>query len=617
MKVPLNWLQEYVKLEKTPSEIAASFTQLGLMLDKPLDDSGVLDLEHRMDRSDWLSIIGCARDLAAYEGVPLIYPTLYGKAGKAISKEDKVTIDIQTPSVRRFNTVVIKGIVVKESPAWLKDRLSAYGIDPINNIVDITNYCMVELGQPLHAQDIAKLPGKDITIRQAKKGEHLVTLLGTDIELDPNTFILTSGGVPTVIGGIVGGKLTGVTSDTKDIVLDAGNYDQAVIRQTSRRLKITNETVSRYDKFLNPLACEIAIKRAVWLILDLAGGEYYSNYDYYPQVSSPKTLRLRYSRLALLSGMEITHQTIKKTLKSLEYAVVEEDADSLTVEVPYFRTDVEVEDDLIADIIRIGNYANIPGVPMSTPVPVDLTQPIYNFEEKLRDLMIAQGAHEHITNSLTKSSGEEGQINLSNALTADQNALRTSLVPGLTAVLQYYAKHTITDQVVFEIGKVFRRKNGERKELRVLSAVGPDISSSLSTLVHSLGIPSYTITGSLELKIGDERIGELANNSFTLLTESLLGFYKPYTGVVSDFSHPSSLDISLIADSHVKYADILEIAKGVDSSWIGLDCNSISQLGDKTNYLITLTWATKSSTMQLEKERLLQALSAQGITSKS
>ena len=189
MKIPLIWLKDYVSSDKSAKDLATSFTQLGLMLDKPLDDSNVLDLEHRMDRSDWLSILGCARDLSAFEGIKLNYPKLYNKPGLKVSEEEKIKIQVDTPVVKRFETRIFKGVKVGQSPTWLVDRLKAYGMESINNIVDITNFVMIEYGQTLHAQDIAKLKGRDITIRQAKDGEKVTTLLGTEVKSSKTTTI--------------------------------------------------------------------------------------------------------------------------------------------------------------------------------------------------------------------------------------------------------------------------------------------------------------------------------------------------------------------------------------------------------------------------------------------
>lgn len=610
MKVPLIWLKDYVETNKSAKELAASFTQLGLMLDKPLDEKEVLDLEHRMDRSDWLSMIGCARDLAAFEGVPLKLPKLSGKPGKTAIKEDQIKIDIQTPVVRRFQTRLIKGIKVGPSPAWLTDRLSAYGMESINNIVDITNFVMVEYGQPMHAQDIAKLGGKDITIRKSNEGEKLTTLLGTEITLTPDTHVLTSGGKPTVILGVVGGKQTGVTDSTTDIILDSGNYDSRVIRKSSRQLKIMNETVSRDDKFLDPRVIDLALARATDLILELAGGTYYANDDYYPSPAIPKTMTLRQSRLQLLSGMDLNLSTAKKILKSLEYSVVEEGEGTITVEIPYFRTDVEVEDDIVSDILRIYNYSNIPTHSLSTPVPTDITPAVYRFEERLRDLLVAQGAHEHITSSLTRSSGSQNEVVLANALSSDQNALRTHLTPGLSHVLSTYAKHKQKEAMVFEIGKVFRNSGSNYLEGRLLTvASNTPVANSLATLLSSLGISNYQINKNCEITGRDQLIGSVAPGTYTLVTDAIMPLAKSYTGIISEFSHTTSLDISLLAPKSVLYADIQATLSSLKASWQSMSCKSMTKMDESTNnYLLTLTWEADSQSVTTDKELALTTL---------
>ena len=597
MKIPLIWLKDYIDTDKSAKELAADFTQLGLMLDKPLDKTNVLDLEQRLNRSDLLSIIGCARDLAAFEGIPLKLPKLSTKPGLKPKDEILIPIKVNTPAVRRFQTRIFKGIKVGPSPNWLTDRLKLYCMEPINNIVDITNFVMVEYGQPMHAQDIAKLPGRDITIRSAKNGEKLTTLLGTEIKLDANIPILTSGNKPTVILGVVGGELTGVTDSTTDIILDSGNYDSRVIRKSSRQFKIMNETVSRDDKFLDPRAIDLAMARATDLILELAGGMYYTNDDYYPNPVVPKTQTLRLSRLQLLSGMDISLTTAKKILKSLEYSVIEEGEGSLTVEIPYFRTDVEVEDDLISDILRIHNYTLIPQISLSTPIPVDITPDIYRFEERLRDLLVAQGAHEHITNSLTTSNGQSDEVVLVNALSTDQNSLRTSLIPGLTHVLSTYVKHKQPSITVFEIGKTFTKQNNKYLEHRLLTVCATsDVRDSLATLLHSLGIIQ-------------SNIGAITPTSYTLDTQELMSLTKNYTGIVSEFTHTTSLDLSLLSPTKVVYADIVEALSSLKVGWNHITCKSMTKMNKTTNnYLITITWDGNSKSVTADKNLALKTL---------
>ena len=350
MKIPLLWLKDYIDTNKSPMDIASAFTALGLLLDKPISNN-VLDLEHRFDRSDWLSIIGCARDLAAMENVQLKLPKRHTAKGK---EGGGVKIEVECPDlVNRFNTRVFKNIKVGESPKWLKERLEAYGIPSINNIVDITNFVMVEYGQPMHAQDLAKMAKPEIVIRRAKNGEKITTLDGSVIDLDTEMFVLTQNGTATVIGGIVGGIATAVDNSTTNIVLDAGNYNQANVRKTARKIKVQNETVLRYDKFLHPDGTQLALERATQLILELAGGTFCENYDYYPKPKPHKQMQLRLNRLKLVSGMDFDMTRVKNILTALEYKVLRETPDTIFVEVPYFRTDVEVEDDLVSDILRI------------------------------------------------------------------------------------------------------------------------------------------------------------------------------------------------------------------------------------------------------------------------
>ncbi|GAB4027113.1 MAG: phenylalanine--tRNA ligase subunit beta [Candidatus Microgenomates bacterium] len=606
MKIPLNWLKDYVETNKSPREIAASFTQLGLMLDKPLDNSGVLDLEHRMDRSDWLSIMGCARDYAAFEKIKLKYPKTATKKPPKVSPDELVEITVNSKAVRRFNTRVVKNLKVGESPEWLKERLTAYGIKSINNVVDITNYVMVELGQPMHAQDLAKLKKREITIRPAKAGETVKTILGTTVNLDKEIFVLSSGGVATVIGGIVGGLDSSVTNDTTEIILDAGNYDQSVIRKNSRRLKIINETVSRYDKFLHPDLCEIALDRATYLLETIANATVYLNFDYYPNIVKPVSMTLTYKRLKTISGMELPIKDIKRILTALEYQIVDETNDSLKLVIPYFRTDVEVEDDVVADILRINDYSNIPTTPLSTPVPKDITPTILTFEEHLRDLLVAQGAHEHITASLVKESGISEEILLSNALSSDQNALRISAKQKLLEIQINYKKHQVEDAVIFEIGKSFSQTNGDYREKRELTIVGHTVTSPITTLMHQLGIKHF-VSNTGEIMVSNTPIGKLEVGSATLDTALLMQYQQKYQGIISDFRHEVKRDISLIAPNNVTYFDITSVIESTKPKF-RYNCKSVTQVSDHINYLLTLSWLSPSESVDTDTSSLIKIL---------
>jgi phenylalanyl-tRNA synthetase beta chain len=580
MKIPIEWLKEYVNTKKSPREIAESFTSLGLLLDKPIENN-VLDLEHRMDRSDWLSITGCARDLAAFEGLELKNPELHNEKGK---EGGGVAIRVEVPELcRRFNTRVFRGVTVKESPEWLKKHLEAYGMTPINNIVDITNYVMVELGNPLHAQDLDKFERQEIVIRKARPQEKITTLDGTAIELDNSMFVLSQNNEAITIGGVVGGAKTAVTAETKDIVLDAGNYYQANIRKTARKLKIQNETVLRYDKFLHPENTQVALERAAKLILELAGGEYYENEDYYPKPVATTQMPLRLSRVKALSGLTFEMDNIRKILTSLGYKILEEKEAEILVEVPYFRTDVQVEDDIVADILRINDYKNIPARPINAAPPKETTPNIYKLEEELRNAAVSLGLHEHITDPLVSADKSlKNQVLLENSFSTEKNALRTSLYKTLAPVVQPYYKQGIKKVKIFEIGAVYEvEKNSNKyenyREIRVMTAIckkdaAPyEISKTtrkvLSGLLFTMDINNVKYEKHEDktlIRQKNNNLGYLTYDSFTLYTENLLKAERTNVRVVGEHQNIITEDISITLDLNKPFGPVYEKIKNFD-----------------------------------------------------
>lgn len=626
MKIPLDWLKDYIKTDKSPKEIADSFTAIGLMLDKPTDGK-VLDLEHRMDRSDWLSIIGCARDLAAYEHTKLIYPKLHAEKGATPKSDQIVKIKVECPeAIHRFNTRTFRGIKVAPSPKWLSDRLESYGLPSINNIVDITNYVMVEIGQPMHAQDLAKFQKPEIVIRMAKDGEEITTLLGTNVKLDTQTAVLTQDNKPIAIMGIVGGKETGVTDTTKDIILDAGTYNQVGIRKTSRRLKIMNETVSRCDKFLHPRSTELAIQRATQLILELAGGTYYENQDWYPKHMEPKQMTLRLSRVKKLSGMDFDIPQVEKILNMLEYHTINKSETEIAMEIPYFRTDVEVEDDLVADVLRINGYANIPVAPMNMAPPKDMTQPIYNFETRLRDVCVRLGLHEHITDPIVKADSTKGQVVLQNSLNSGKDALRTSIYETLLPVITTYTKHRVEKVGIFEIGKVYS-VNGAKDnfdsytETRILQIIYKDANKSpkenavevkriLAGLLAELGITTSQnkrVGESTKILVGGTEIGKISYDALELYTEKLLTLAKQSARVTYMLPNERTEDLSLIVETETALGEVCADIQKTDSNVITTEVleeftnESIGK--DKKAVLIRVKYADI-----LAKDKILESL---------
>lgn len=630
MKIPLEWLKEYVDINKSPKEVSDSFTLLGLLLDKPIEmfesegySTAVLDLEHRMDRSDWLGITGCARDYAAFEKLDLKAPPAYSEQPRQAS--DVVQIKVEKEGfVNRFNTLRFNNITVKESPNWLKNRLEAYGIPSINNIVDITNYVMLEYGQPMHAHDIDKMEKPEIEFRTAKEGEKITTLLGEEKILDTDTWVTSNNNKPTGIAGIVGGKMLEIDSNTKNIILDAGNYNQNIIRKTSRRLKIQNETVLRTDKFLHPHSTQVAVMRAAKLILDLAGGEVYTNQDYYPVVNNPKIMNLRYSRLEKIGGISIETHEIKDILTRLEYKVISETQEGLELETPYFRTDIEVEDDLVADVLRINNYENIPVTMPHEAPPKEITPQIYDFEEKLRDILVSMGLHEHITDPLVEyNENNSNQILLKNALTQEKSSLRTSILKTLRPVINIYKKHNTQNIGLFEIGKVYLKEDEDYIENRhavVLThnkSADPKFSLKvtkryMATLLRDIGITDYKLVkksmDTADILIESEIVGNINLDSFYINTQKLLKYYGSANRVVSELTNLTTENLSLICTKDQSFGEVYWYIKNYDDKIVNVRVLEEFMQEDSQNKKVLVELAYTTSETQTIRNGLIKNL---------
>ena len=571
MILPLIWLKDYVNTSKSPKEIAKVFTEIGLMLDRPITGE-VLDLEHRMDRADWLSITGCARDFAAFEGLKFHFPKI---ESENLEKEQEIHVRVDSEKVNRFRTRIIKNIKVGESPDFIKERLEAYGLPIINNIVDITNFVMVEIGQPLHAQDLDKFVKKEIIIRDTKEGEMIQTLDSSEIKLPEDTLVLSENNNPICIGGIVGGLRTGVTASTTTIILDAGNYSQSAIRKTSRLVNIRNETVSRSEKFLAPELVDIAIQRATDLILEIAGGEAYENSDFHKEKSHSRKMTLTANRLVMISGEEKYFSKASETLERLEYKILEETEDKIKVEAPYFRTDIEVEDDLVADVLRISGYSKINPEPILNYPPFEITAAETKMEIKLSDILVSAGFHEHITDPIVKYDGIESRILLMNSVNADKDALRLSIKETLINTVTNYQKHNINEVKIFEIGNKYFKNESEFLEEKILGLIYEEknaenrsfkIRAMLDLILTNLGI-TYSLKKSkhnISIVSKDEEIGYFDGNYLELSIKKLVKHYQFKPQIITEFENFTKEDLTFVSHIDFDNGEIIEFIKNLN-----------------------------------------------------
>jgi phenylalanyl-tRNA synthetase beta chain len=432
----------------------------------------ILDLDVTPNRPDCLSVIGIAREIAALTGEPLRLPEIhYEETEKSV--DSFASVDIVDPDLcPRYCASLVTGIKIAPSPSWLQQRLNSCGMRPINNVVDVTNYVMLEYGQPLHAFDYHKLKGRQIIVRRAGNGETITTLDGSERALNPDILVIADKEEAVAVAGIMGGLNSEVTDKTDTILLESANFNQATIRRGCSHLQFQSEASIRFDKGLNSGLPLLPLKRATQLLLELAGGRAAKGIiDVYPGKSEPKLISLTAREVKRLSGLKVNIDEILKVLKALGFECQEGDSGSqILVSAPYWRSDIKCSADLVEEVVRIIGYERIPITRLNSSLPrqesgLSLPAQRSNLKEKLRNILAGFGFQEILTYSLV--SLEKLQklspklelkilpLKVANPMTREQEYLRTSLRAGLLATLAHNQKFEQAGIRLFEIGKVF------------------------------------------------------------------------------------------------------------------------------------------------------------------
>ena len=414
------------------------------------------------NRPDALSHIGVARDLAAIFNRDLKMPEIkLLEIGDNIDSLASVTIEdkINCP---RYVAKVVNNVNIKESPEWLKNKLKSIGLRPINNIVDITNFILHEIGQPLHAFDLDRLNDKKIVVKSTKTETSFKTLDSKERKLPANTLMICDGKKEVAVAGVMGGENSEITSSTKNILIESAYFNPSSIRKTSKALGLSTDSSYRFERGTDPNITKFAAERAAQLVSELADGKVAKGLiDVYPKVILPKEIELRFSRTSRILGYNIPSEKIKNILSRLGLALKVIDDDKLLVSVPTFRPDIEREIDLIEEIARINGYDNIPTV-TKINITLEKKSDDTEFDEKIRQLATSLGFFEMINNPL--QSEQDAQltgkpIRISNPLSADMEYLRTSLLPGALITVAKNIRQGVKDLKLFEIGNVFNKIN--------------------------------------------------------------------------------------------------------------------------------------------------------------
>ncbi len=431
-----------------------------------LDDI-VIDFEVTPNRPDCLSHVGIAREVAALAGVELRIPkTQLVTEGAAVEADAGVTIE-DPDGCGRYVARVIRGVQVGPSPTWLQDRLRAVGQRPINNIVDVTNFVMLELGQPLHAFDLKRLDESRIVVRRSRVGESLRTLDGEVHHLqDDGLLVIADGSAAVAVAGVMGGADSEVTAQTGDVLLESAFFDARLIRQGARQLGMHTEASARFERGADWDMPDRASERAAALIAELAGGQVAPGViDVWPGKSQRPTVRLRPARAASLLALPVDGASCRAILERLGCEVDDDNKDSLSVVVPSFRPDLEREIDLVEEVGRIHGYQHVAASEqIRGPLP-GIAGGQYDAQRRLRQALTGLGLDEAITSSIIADSWAEraGPVGcrLANPPADGVSCMRNSLLPGLLDVARRNLRQRAPGVALFEVGRVFLAADGE------------------------------------------------------------------------------------------------------------------------------------------------------------
>ena len=443
----------------------------------------VYDLEITPNRPDWNSVIGIAREIAALTGNPLKLPeaSLPASAGKV---DDLVAVRVEDAALcPRYTARIIRGVKIGSSPDWLRSALEKAGLRSINNVVDVTNFVMLETGQPLHAFDyhlIAKAAdGKPtIVVRRAAAGEKFITLDNQERALTQDMLLIADAQHGIALAGVMGGQNTEIRSDTQDVLIESAYFAPTNIRRTSKALGLRTDSSYRFERGGDIGVCDWASRRAAQLILETAGGELVAGVvDTCPQPAEPKTLSLRVEKVGQLLGIEISQSDIERMLTALGLSVAPAvgTQPTIAIRVPTFRVDLKRDVDLIEEIARLYGVDKIPSTPPRGAIGTNAYDAVHDQLAEARRILSGLGLNEAqgqtlIAESAAKlAAAPETVVPLSNPLSSDMNVLRPSLLPGLLDSLQHNLSHKSGDVALFEVGRVFTLVNGQSKEERRLA----------------------------------------------------------------------------------------------------------------------------------------------------
>ncbi|MFI4874173.1 MAG: phenylalanine--tRNA ligase subunit beta, partial [Blastopirellula sp. JB062] len=598
MLVSWKWLNDYLQLDVSEAEFCDRVTMAGLNYDgsETVGEDRQLDLEVTSNRPDWLGHIGIAREASVLFDLDLQIPSaVVNGTGQPISDYFRVTLEDES-FCPRYVARAIKGAKVGPSPEWLARRLETLGINVVNNVVDVTNYVLMEIGQPLHAFDLSKIDGAGVTVRQARAGEKFMAIDHKTYDLQPGDYVVADEVGAVAIAGVMGGADSEVTEASTDLLIEAAQFAALPVRTTSRRLKLKSDSSYRFERGVDPEMIDWASRRCCEMILDLAGGELAEGSIYAGSQPQPrKSVTLRLGQLKRILGIETPPEEVRRILSRLGNEIESEASQKITVIPPSWRSDLEREIDLVEEVARIHGYDKIPqdaAVKMSASHRSDADR----VRARVRSLMIAAGMNEAVTRSVVSDEwstafrgwSQAEALTVTIPMVRGEDRLRLSLLPSLLGARRMNEKFDNSPIELYEIAKVYLpRKDDLPDERYVVSMTsGRDfrgLKGVIETLTQSLN-PTVRVTAArfsdplldveqaCELKVDGRTLGYLgllsaaAQKKFelqqpTTVAELDLSVLEQLTVLVPqhfDFStYPAmTRDLNLIVDETLAWDQI-------------------------------------------------------------
>jgi phenylalanyl-tRNA synthetase beta chain len=540
MNISYNWLRELADVGLEPRELADRMTMAGLAVDAVHEagDDHVLEFDLTSNRPDCLSHLGIAREAAALTGARITLPDVAAKSVEGRAEEFTSIVIEDEDLCPRYAARVVRGVKIGPSPEWLVKRLQAIGQRPINNVADITNFVMHEMGQPLHAFDLATLDEHRIVVRRARAGEKLKTLDGVERELDERMLVIADASRAVAVAGVMGGEETEISGSTTDVLVESAYFDPQSVRRTSKQLGLQSEASYRFERGVDYEGVRRAQDRCVALICELAGGTATEDaVDVYPKRIAPRTVALRPRRVEELAGLSVGADESLRILLSLGFEQNEGEGERLFFGVPTWRNDVSIEEDLVEEVARIHGYDKIGEALPPSPVTGEYLAGDRR-RRRARQVLTAAGFNEAINISFIEESGAVGEtaadeepgegrfevlpgllktegegafVRLSNPIVEGARLMRPTLLPGLLESLRHNFNRGTRNVRLFETGRVFAAGNTDSARPNEVEAFALVVTGQALEEGHATGreVDFYDLKGGLESAADAIRVGGL------------------------------------------------------------------------------------------------------------